>query len=61
MKRRLDLLMVERGLAQSRERAQALILSGVVLVNGRPAGKPGTPIPDGAGFATLSKPPCATW
>src|SRR2546428_500215 len=48
LKRRLDVLMVERGLAQSRERAQALILSGVVLVNGRPAGKPGTPIADAA-------------
>ncbi|MSO56033.1 MAG: TlyA family RNA methyltransferase [Acidobacteria bacterium] len=44
MKRRLDLLLVERGLAPSRERAQALILSGVVLVNGQPAGKAGTQI-----------------
>jgi 23S rRNA (cytidine1920-2'-O)/16S rRNA (cytidine1409-2'-O)-methyltransferase len=44
MKRRLDVLLVERGLAPSRERAQALILSGVVLVNGLPAGKAGTQV-----------------
>jgi 23S rRNA (cytidine1920-2'-O)/16S rRNA (cytidine1409-2'-O)-methyltransferase len=48
MNRRRDLLLVERGLAASRERAQALILSGVVLVNGRPADKPGTQIADDA-------------
>ena len=44
MKKRLDLLLVERGLAASRERASALILSGVVLVNGQPAHKAGTPV-----------------
>jgi 23S rRNA (cytidine1920-2'-O)/16S rRNA (cytidine1409-2'-O)-methyltransferase len=48
MKKRLDLLLVERKLAQSRERATALILSGVVLVNGQPAGKPGSTVPDDA-------------
>jgi 23S rRNA (cytidine1920-2'-O)/16S rRNA (cytidine1409-2'-O)-methyltransferase len=47
-KRRLDQLLVERGLAQSRERASALILSGVVLVNGQPAQKAGMPVPDEA-------------
>jgi len=35
---RLDRLLVERGLARSRERAQALILAGVVRVDGRPGG-----------------------
>src|SRR5207245_8163884 len=39
---RLDRLLVERGLARSRERAQALILAGVVRVDGRPGTKPGT-------------------
>ena len=39
---RLDRVMVERGLAPSRERAQALILAGRVLVGGRPAQKAGT-------------------
>jgi 23S rRNA (cytidine1920-2'-O)/16S rRNA (cytidine1409-2'-O)-methyltransferase len=41
---RLDTLLVERGLAGSRERARALILSGSVRVNGRPAPKAGTPV-----------------
>ncbi len=42
VRQRLDRLLVDRGLAPSRERAQALILAGVVRVDGRPAGKPGT-------------------
>jgi len=40
-KTRVDQLLVERGLAESRERAQALILAGYVLVNGQKAAKPG--------------------
>jgi 23S rRNA (cytidine1920-2'-O)/16S rRNA (cytidine1409-2'-O)-methyltransferase len=47
---RLDLLMVERGLAESRERAQALILSGRVTVDGRPAGKAGDRVDASAGI-----------
>jgi 23S rRNA (cytidine1920-2'-O)/16S rRNA (cytidine1409-2'-O)-methyltransferase len=39
---RLDELVVARGLAESRTRAQALILAGRVLVDDRPADKPGT-------------------
>ncbi len=42
---RLDTLLVERGLAASRERARALILAGSVRVNGQPASKAGTPVP----------------
>ena len=38
---RLDRLLVERGLVGSREKAQALILARQVLVDGRPAAKPG--------------------
>ena len=38
---RLDRLLVERGLAPSRERAQALILAGRVLVGDAPATKAG--------------------
>ncbi len=41
MRHRLDLSLVERGLAPTRERARALILAGQVLVNGRPARKAG--------------------
>ncbi len=48
LKRRLDQLLVDRGLARSRERAAALVLSGVVLVDGEPVNKAGTPVSDAA-------------
>jgi 23S rRNA (cytidine1920-2'-O)/16S rRNA (cytidine1409-2'-O)-methyltransferase len=38
---RIDQLLVERGLAESREKAQALIIAGEVVVNGQKALKPG--------------------
>jgi 23S rRNA (cytidine1920-2'-O)/16S rRNA (cytidine1409-2'-O)-methyltransferase len=41
---RLDTLLVERGLAASRERARALILAGRVRVNGQPAPKAGATV-----------------
>src|ERR1700751_5474095 len=41
-KTRLDVLLVERGLAPSRERAQALLLAGNVRVGGKRMEKPGT-------------------
>ncbi|MGB8645453.1 MAG: TlyA family RNA methyltransferase [Anaerolineae bacterium] len=41
MKKRLDVLLVERGLAETRERAQALVLAGDVSVNGRTFDKAG--------------------
>ena len=41
---RLDKLVVERGLAQSRERAQALILAGRLLVDEQRVDKAGTPV-----------------
>src|SRR5262245_20950023 len=41
---RLDQLVVERGLAPSRERARALILAGQVLVDGQAETKAGTPV-----------------
>jgi 23S rRNA (cytidine1920-2'-O)/16S rRNA (cytidine1409-2'-O)-methyltransferase len=47
-KTRLDQLLVARGLAQSRERARALILAGDVTVGGRPISKAGTLVDDGA-------------
>ena len=40
-KKRLDLLVVERGLAESRQKAQAMILAGEVRVNGAPLDKAG--------------------
>lgn len=47
-KKRLDLVMVERGLAPSRQRAKALIMAGKILVDNQPMDKPGSPVPDGA-------------
>jgi 23S rRNA (cytidine1920-2'-O)/16S rRNA (cytidine1409-2'-O)-methyltransferase len=41
MKRRIDLLLVEHGLAESRHRAQALLLAGQILVDGQKIEKPG--------------------
>src|ERR1700684_3460037 len=41
-KQRLDLLLVARGLAPSRQRAQAMLLAGDVIVNGQGALKPGS-------------------
>jgi 23S rRNA (cytidine1920-2'-O)/16S rRNA (cytidine1409-2'-O)-methyltransferase len=46
MKTRLDKLLVDRSLAASRERAQALILAGRVLVNDQKVDKPGTSVTD---------------
>ncbi|MEY8389042.1 TlyA family RNA methyltransferase [Oscillospiraceae bacterium 38-13] len=40
-KTRLDVLLVDRGLEESRQRAQAVIMSGAVFVDGRRADKPG--------------------
>jgi 23S rRNA (cytidine1920-2'-O)/16S rRNA (cytidine1409-2'-O)-methyltransferase len=45
---RLDVAIVERGLAPSRERAQAILLAGNVLVNGQKMEKPGTQIANDA-------------
>jgi 23S rRNA (cytidine1920-2'-O)/16S rRNA (cytidine1409-2'-O)-methyltransferase len=47
---RLDTLLVERGMASSRERARALILAGRVLVNEQKIDKPGTQV---AGIAPI--------
>ena len=48
LKRRLDVLVVERGLADSREKAQALIMAGLVFVDERPATKAGASVPESA-------------
>jgi 23S rRNA (cytidine1920-2'-O)/16S rRNA (cytidine1409-2'-O)-methyltransferase len=45
---RLDVRLVERGLAPSREKAQALVMANRVRVNGQPARKPGQPVRDDA-------------
>ena len=42
MKERLDVLLVNRNLAQSREKAKAVIMSGIVYVDGQKEDKAGT-------------------
>ncbi len=44
-KRRVDQLLVERGLAESRERAQALVMAGYVRANGQRVSKAGSTVP----------------
>lgn len=46
MKKRLDLLMMERALAPSREKAKAYIMSGDVYVDGQKEDKAGTMFPE---------------
>ncbi len=43
-KTRLDVLLVERGLQESRQKAQATIMSGLVFVKGQRVDKPGTAV-----------------
>ena len=57
MKTRLDRLMVDRGLAESREKAQALIMAGEVRLNGQKATKPGHTVEDDCTLEVLSRPP----
>ena len=47
-KTRLDVLLVERGLQETRQKAQATIMSGLVYVDGRKVDKAGTAVPDDA-------------
>ena len=43
-KKRLDVAMTEQGLAESRQKAQAVIMAGQVYVNGQKVDKAGTPV-----------------
>jgi 23S rRNA (cytidine1920-2'-O)/16S rRNA (cytidine1409-2'-O)-methyltransferase len=52
-KLRLDRVLVERGLVPSRERAQALILAGKVLVDEQKIEKAGAPVAEGAAIRLL--------
>lgn len=47
-KKRLDILLVERGMAESRQRAQAVIMSGQVYVKGQKVDKAGTAVEESA-------------
>ena len=47
-KTRLDVLLTERGLCESRQKAQATIMAGLVFVDGQRSDKPGTPVAEDA-------------
>ncbi len=55
-KTRLDVLLVDRGLADSRAKAQALIMAGQVRINDQVALKPATPVPADATLTVDSGP-----
>ena len=55
MKSRLDKLLVDRGLTPSRERAQALILAGKVLVNEQKMEKAGASVDSEAAVRLLGE------
>jgi 23S rRNA (cytidine1920-2'-O)/16S rRNA (cytidine1409-2'-O)-methyltransferase len=57
MKTRLDRLLVDRGLVESRQKAQALIMAGEVLLDGQKASKPGQPVAEDAALEVLARPP----
>ena len=56
-RQRIDQLLVDRGLADSRAKAQALILAGSVMVNGQKAQKPGQAVPADAAVELLGQLP----
>jgi 23S rRNA (cytidine1920-2'-O)/16S rRNA (cytidine1409-2'-O)-methyltransferase len=55
-KQRIDLLLVERGFATSRQRAQALIMAGAVLANDKVIDKAGTQIATDANLRLRGNP-----
>jgi 23S rRNA (cytidine1920-2'-O)/16S rRNA (cytidine1409-2'-O)-methyltransferase len=55
LKIRIDKLLLERGLATSRERAQSLILEGKVLVDGQKTEKPGTAVDEESSIRLLGE------
>ncbi len=56
-KQRIDSLIVERGLVESRTKAQALIMAGEVMVEGKAVIKPGTLVNEEAVITILEPPP----
>ncbi len=55
-KRRLDTLLVDRGLAPDREKAQALVMAGAVSIDKRPAQKAGTLVDENAPLLLAERP-----
>jgi len=57
VKRRLDILLLERELAKSREKAQSMIMAGEVLVNGAMVSKPAIRVDESDTIELRQKPP----
>lgn len=55
LKKRLDVLLTEQGLAESREKAKALIMSGLVYADGQKADKPGDTFSETAALEVRGK------
>ncbi|MBI4497784.1 MAG: TlyA family RNA methyltransferase [Chloroflexi bacterium] len=56
-RRRIDVLLVEQGLAASREQAQALVMAGAVRAGGAPVSKPGALVEETLPLAVAQRPP----
>jgi 23S rRNA (cytidine1920-2'-O)/16S rRNA (cytidine1409-2'-O)-methyltransferase len=56
-KRRIDILLVARGLIESRAKAQAMIMAGEVAVEGMAVTKPGTLVKEEAAITIVAPPP----
>ena len=56
-KRRIDILLVERGLVESQAKAQAMIMDGEVAVEGTAITKPGTLVKEEAAITIVEPPP----
>jgi 23S rRNA (cytidine1920-2'-O)/16S rRNA (cytidine1409-2'-O)-methyltransferase len=54
---RIDLLLVDRGLIPSREKAQARVMAGEVLVDGQKVEKPGHAVPEDCEIRLMGEPP----
>ena len=55
-KRRLDTLLAERGLYETRSRAAAAVMAGDVRIGDRPAAKPGQMVPEDAPVSVDASP-----
>lgn len=55
-KQRIDLLLVSRGLAESRAKAQAMLMAGEVMTGGKPVLKGGILVPEDADISIVQRP-----
>ncbi|KDR94115.1 23S rRNA (cytidine1920-2'-O)/16S rRNA (cytidine1409-2'-O)-methyltransferase [Peptoclostridium litorale DSM 5388] len=55
MKKRIDVLLFEKGLVESRERAKTTVMAGIVLVDNQKVDKPGTKVDEDADIRVKGK------